>query len=199
VHFIDKSANTKYCSDYCRSEWKKKSDRDYGKKNRKKIKLYHAEWRKKNREHHRKVARRWRAANKDKVALSHKHTYNKLRTNINYRLNQRMSKMIYDELRDLKNRRTWKEFVPYTVDGLKQHLESLFTNGMSWNELIKGNIHIDHKIPRCTFKYNSRLHPSKDLEFQKCWALENLQPLWKYDNIRKGRKLYYEVKNGTTG
>ena len=31
--------------------------------------------------------------------------------------------------------------------------------------------------------------------FKKCWALENLQPLEKIENLKKGSKLLNEVNN----
>lgn len=53
---------------------------------------------------------------------------------------------------------------------------------MSWDNY--GEWHIDHKIPDCKFNYIS----VNDKEFQKCWALKNLQPLWAIENLRKGSK-----------
>ena len=44
--------------------------------------------------------------------------------------------------------------------------------------------HIDHIIPQSKLLYDSMDHPN----FQKCWALENLQPLWAKDNISKSNK-----------
>ena len=44
---------------------------------------------------------------------------------------------------------------------------------------------IDHIIPRSFFKYRS----PRNKQFKKCWALENLQPLWKSENRKKGNKI----------
>lgn len=65
---------------------------------------------------------------------------------------------------------------------LREHLESQFTEGMSWDNM--GEWHIDHIRPIASFNYDSTEHP----DFKKCWALNNLQPLWAADNIRKGDK-----------
>jgi len=62
-------------------------------------------------------------------------------------------------------------------------LESKFKNGMSWKNY--GKWHIDHAIPDIRFRYKS----PEDEEFKKCWALNNLQPLWAKENIRKGGKI----------
>ena len=43
---------------------------------------------------------------------------------------------------------------------------------------------VDHKISRKSFNYNK----PEDIDFQRCWALGNLQPLTKEDNLKKGSK-----------
>ncbi len=70
----------------------------------------------------------------------------------------------------------------YTVDDLKRHLESKFQDGMSWDNY--GEWHIDHIKPETWFNYSS----VDDEEFKKCWALDNLQPMWAKENISKGNK-----------
>ena len=77
-------------------------------------------------------------------------------------------------------------YLGYKPVDLKKHLESLFTKGMSWDEFKKGNIHIDHIKPQSSFN----LH--EDKEIKKCWSLNNLQPLWKKDNLIKSNK--YNIK-----
>ena len=58
-------------------------------------------------------------------------------------------------------------------------------NGMTWETHGKYGWHIDHKIPISAFNFES----PKDLDFKKCWALINLQPMWAKENIRKGAKV----------
>lgn len=60
------------------------------------------------------------------------------------------------------------ELLGYTYDELKKHLESLFTEGMSWENY--GEWHVDHIKPLISF--NKDTHPSI------VNALINLQPLW---------------------
>ena len=94
-----------------------------------------------------------------------------------------MSGMMCQSLKENKAGRHWETLVPYKLEDLKQHLENLFRPKMSWNNY--GEWHVDHKIPRSKFKFTN----SEDKEFQKCWALENLQPLWAEENLRKYNKL----------
>lgn len=80
----------------------------------------------------------------------------------------------------------WENIVGYTVQELKEHLESQFKDGMSWENYGKYGWHIDHIIPISLWKYNSY----GDREFKQCWALANLQPLWAKENKSKGNKCY---------
>ena len=68
----------------------------------------------------------------------------------------------------------------YSVADLKKHLERQFTKGMTWDAFMTGAIHIDHIIPQSSFDLMD------DGEWNACWALTNLQPLWKKDNLTKG-------------
>ena len=82
-----------------------------------------------------------------------------------------------------KNGRHWEDLVGYTSQELREHLESLFTDGMSWGN--KGKWQIDHIIPKSFFK----IKEVGDVEFRMCWSLDNLQPLWAKDNILKSNKI----------
>ena len=84
--------------------------------------------------------------------------------------------------------------MPYSIDDLKQHLESLWESWMNWDNYGgKSNDErmtwwIDHIKPHAMFNYQSLDDP----QFQECWALSNLRPLEKISNIRKNAK--YEEK-----
>jgi len=75
------------------------------------------------------------------------------------------------------------QYLPYKIEELKAHLESLFDKHMNWGN-YGSYWHLDHIIPQSKLPFDSMDHPN----FQKCWALENLQPLEKYENMRKGAK-----------
>lgn len=79
-----------------------------------------------------------------------------------------------------KQGQTWEKCVGYTIEDLAAHLESLFTDGVSWEN--QGSYwDIDHVIPKTWYAFSSK----DDEEFKKCWALKNLQPLTKFDNVSK--------------
>lgn len=75
--------------------------------------------------------------------------------------------------------RSWREFVPYSLDELMRHLERQFLPGMTWEN--RGKWHIDHIVPLASFEFTT-----PDCEgFKAAWAITNLRPLWALDNIRK--------------
>ncbi len=99
------------------------------------------------------------------------------------RLNRNIRRSIIGSLKDGKNGRHWEDCVGYTSEELIKHLEGLFEEGMNWENY--GDWHIDHKIPKSAFNFTRVEH----IDFKRCWALSNLQPLWASDNNRKRDKL----------
>ena len=98
---------------------------------------------------------------------------NSIRARMNHALRGRVKSQ---SIRDL----------PYSVDELMRHLESRFKNGMTWGNY--GEWHIDHVKPCSLFD-----HSIKE-QFQECWDLNNLQPLWASENLSKGDR--YDCTNG---
>lgn len=66
-----------------------------------------------------------------------------------------------------------------SVDELKAHLESQFTEGMSWDNYGYYGWHVDHIKP--CIRFNLLL----DTEQKACFHYSNLQPLWAEDNLTK--------------
>lgn len=119
----------------------------------------------------------WSKNNVDKLrakSLKHYHK-NKVRHNV--------SRMIRKALSSYVKSKSTFELLGYTLEDLRSHLEKQFTEGMSWDNY--GEWHIDHIIPQSFLPYNS----PEDENFKKCWNLNNLQPLWAIDNIRKSNKI----------
>lgn len=73
--------------------------------------------------------------------------------------------------------------LPYTAKELCNHLEKQFSKGMSWENY--GEWHVDHIIPLSSFKFAP--DPACP-EFQACWALTNLRPMWAKENMSKKDK-----------
>lgn len=67
----------------------------------------------------------------------------------------------------------------YSHKDLKDHIESQFKDGMTWNNY--GEWHIDHIVP-----ISSAKTLAEGIELSQ---LSNLQPLWAEENLSKGSKL----------
>ncbi len=142
-----------------------------------------------NRDKEHERARIYRKNNSEKInKYCREYKTKKRKNDIHFKLMGNVSSLIREKLKrrlcSKNNKSTWF-FLPYTVDDLIRHLENLFKPGMSWANY--GEWHIDHIRPDCKFDYKN----VEDEEFQKCWALENLQPLWAEENLRKNNRLIY--------
>ncbi len=67
-----------------------------------------------------------------------------------------------------------------SLAAVRQHLESLFQPGMTWDNYGFYGWHIDHKRPLASF-----VLPDQQAE---AFHYTNLQPLWWRDNLSKGSK-----------
>lgn len=82
-----------------------------------------------------------------------------------------------------QNKSKWFKYLGYSFKEMREHLESLFLDGMTWDNY--GAVwHVDHKKPVSYFNFNY----GTDDGFKQCWALSNLQPLFVFDNLSKGGK-----------
>jgi hypothetical protein len=99
------------------------------------------------------------------------------------KLHKNMSRSIRWHLK--KNNHHTFSLLGYSATDLKKHLEEQFLPGMSWDNYGIHGWHIDHKIPISAFNFNE----INNIDFKKCWALSNLQPLWADENHKKYNKL----------
>lgn len=75
----------------------------------------------------------------------------------------------------------------YSFEELRVHLESKFQDRMKWKDYGTRGWHIDHIRPLSSFDC------SDPEEIKKAFALENLQPLWWFQNLKKSNKVDYVV------
>lgn len=137
---------------------------------------------------HEKVLERSRAyAKKNRAAINSRAAKRLMalyRTNPGFNLKMKVSarlrRMVFD-----KAGRVTEAILGYTRKELVAHIERQFTKGMTWEKLLKGQIHIDHIIPVSKFQYAS----VNDPDFKACWSLGNLRPLWAKDNLSKQDKV----------
>lgn len=104
-------------------------------------------------------------------------TLYKLKISLRDRLNKYFK---YSSLN--KNNKTFN-IIGCTPPQLKEHLETQFVYGMSWENHGLFGWHIDHIIPLSSAKTEEELY--------KLCHYTNLQPLWAKDNLVKSNKLDY--------
>jgi uncharacterized Zn finger protein (UPF0148 family) len=165
--FIKRSGAQKYCNDAC-------SRRAFVHKNKEKVKESRRKYLKNNQDKVKDRIKKWRQSNRDKL-LEYR---NKLNVKIASHLRSRVSRAVKRSLRGGSAVRD----LGCSIEDLKEHLESKFKPGMSWDNYgIKG-WHIDHIKPLSSFDL------SNPVEFKKACHYSNLQPLWAKENISKGAR-----------
>jgi hypothetical protein len=148
-------------------EKKKEYLKEYNKKNYKKIKEkrkdYLKNWNKENKEYYNEYRK-----NKRKNSGFERLKHNlRNRTNLAFRCNY------------WKKGKGTEQLLGADFDTVRNHLESLFDEKMTWDNY--GEWHIDHIIPLSSAKTESELI---DL-----FNYKNTQPLWAKDNLSKGNRL----------
>lgn len=123
---------------------------------------------------------------------------NRRQSDPNFKLRECVSRSINGFLKThghSKNKKSIIDYLSYSVEELKHHLESQFEPWMTWknwgrydpktwndNDSLTWMWQLDHIIPHSTFKYTSM----QDQEFKDCWALSNLRPYSAKQNILDG-------------
>ena len=167
-----------------RIEYRQKYDKQYRKDNREllnqKQKIYYHNNRDKingltseQRQEKNARIRKWRQANKDKLNMQKRI---RRQTDVTFRLSSNISASIHRSLQR-GDRWHWETVVNYTLQQLKEHLESQFDENTTWDNY--GTYwEIDHILPVNTFNYTS----PEDKQFKICWSLANLRPLERIAN-----------------
>jgi len=146
----------------------------------------HKKWSEKNREHLFEYHKKWRTENVDKWRKT-KRDYEKNRKDSDplYKLIANFRTAIWTVLKESNVDKYGHYFdvLQYSPDELINHLETQFKDDMTWDNY--GIWHVDHKLPITSFD----IEEMGDEEFMKCWSLDNLQPMWGEENIRKSNKI----------
>jgi hypothetical protein len=161
----------------------------------------YSNWYENNKDKKREYCKKYQEQNKD-VINEKRRLKSKIRRELdpNFKLRAYLSNAINRQLsknNNSKNNRSILQFLPYTINQLKEHIEKQFEPWMSWNNRGKYNSKIwddnnvatwtwqlDHTIPHNKFHYNSMT----DQSFIDCWSLSNLRPVSAKLNILKGGK-----------
>ncbi len=190
-----KSGLMPWCKDCCKkyavqyrlnnATKEKERHKKYYTENKEKERIYHQEYYQLNRRKENERTRKWRIVNRAKHLKHVKHSNEKVSLNPQKRLVRNITGAIWHSIKENKAGRRWEGLVGYTLANLIKHLEGQFEDGMSWDNYGKTGWEIDHIIPISKFNFTEAEH----LDFKRCWALKNLQPMWQRENIRKRDKI----------
>ena len=164
-------ATKKYFSKPETKERLKKNHKNWAEKNKEHLKQYLKEYREKNIDNIRKTKRDYERNRKARDPL--------------YKLISNFRTAIYQVLKEsnVEKNKHYFDILQYTPEQLITHLELKFKDTMTWDNY--GEWHVDHKLPITHFN----IQEMGDSEFMKCWSLDNLQPMWGDENIKKSNKL----------
>ena len=183
-------SNPERCAEYqkrYRQENLEKLNAQSVERNRKNRQAY-LERNKRYRERHPERVRanneRYKLQNKEKVAQSKARYKAKLLATSEGRLNSRISAQVRGYVaRGVKEGKSFRDMLGWTIDDLKSHLEKQFVSGMGWHNMSEW--HIDHIIPLSHFLQED------EFDVRAAWALTNLRPLWAKENQSKGGRRFH--------
>lgn len=185
--------------DYLKNREKRLTQaRDYYEENKQEIlsnrdkevqKIKCKQYRQNNKEKVAETNRAYKEANKEQIKVKQKEYRINNRDRLRERKNSNpvlklaalMRKRVGEFLRfkSVKKQKTLIEYLGCSPEHLKIHLESLFTEGMSWEN--QGQWHIDHIIPLASAQTEEEIY--------RLNHYTNLQPLWAIDNLKKSSKI----------
>lgn len=173
------SHRCKQCASLDQAEWRKNNPELAQARDRESWRKYQAKYQ--------RNYKRWAAENRtERNAYRRALHAEKMRTDEAYRWEYKIRNKVYLALRGIRKSAPTERLIGCSFDQLKQHLESLWQPGMSWDNYGKhqeDSWEIDHRIPVSSFNL-------VDPEQQKqCFHFSNLQPLWRRDNRAKSKKL----------
>lgn len=169
---------------------------EYYKDNKSSIDLQHAEYYENNKERMTAIQKQYCENHKDEIDSYRREYYkNRAHNDLLFKIKRRVSSQVWHFLfksGSSKNNKSICDFLPYSIQELKEHLEKQFESWMNWNNYGRyvaknwddndsstWKWQIDHIIPHSKFSYISM----ENEEFKKCWALSNLRPYSAKQNL----------------
>jgi hypothetical protein len=136
----------------------------------------------KNKEKRKSYGREYARLNREKI---NKRVKNKFKNNSTLRILNALRCRIKCALKNkihIKSQKTLK-LLGCSLDTVRQHIESQFKEGMSWDNYGHKGWHLDHIKPCASFDLTD---PKQQ---KQCFHYTNLQPLWWWENLEKSDKI----------
>ena len=188
----ERAKRNAYAKEYYKKHRKERLDyaKRYKDENKEKINEYHRkyynteEWKAFQKKYYQENKEKWaidtpekkaKKALKDALYLKKRMARDPL-----FRLQKRLRTRVKNAIRG-KGSKSLKtaELLGCGLDEAIDYLKGLLKDGMTWDAVLDGRIHIDHIVPCSSFDM------TKIEEQKKCFHYTNLQPLWAIDNLKK--------------
>ncbi len=172
-------------------EYQKKWRRQWRIKNPGLNRLSLKKWRESHAEKHRRDSNVWAKNNRKTINSRLRSRY---ADDPIFRLQRTLRTRLKDYLSSGIHSKDSIDFLGCSVEELKTHIESRFSEGMSWDNY--GEWQIDHIVPLSLFlKLEKQGNFFSDGDYSMClqdaFNYINLQPLWKNENLKKRTKIIF--------
>lgn len=175
---LNSHENKKYKASYYIKNKKRIVDvkKEQYKQNKDKILSYCREYYTKNSSKIKQRSKVYREKNKTKINTYFK---NRRAADIQFKISQNLRNRFGKLFRCSKRPGSAVKDLGCSIEQLKQHLESKFQPGMTWDNYGLYGWHVDHIVALAKFDLTDQQ------QFLKACHYTNLQPLWAEDNIKK--------------
>ena len=185
----NRAKNSDYIKAYRKKnhhKYKEKADKykkEWYQKNKERLKQKRKKYYYDNKEKFKELTKNYRLRNKKKYKdYMRNYQVSRRKRDIKFKIlcsiRGRISKFISKD----KNDSACLKLLGCTINELKIHLEKQFKRGMTWENYGKKGWHIDHIIPCASFNLTNMK------QREECFHYTNLQPLWWWENLSKGKK-----------
>ena len=169
----------------------------YRKKNKEQLKIYREKnkdkiknWREENKNNLIEYRKKYCQENKEKMIIWRKenkknrnqYLNNKYQTDINFKFAMLLRGRFNKALKKNSKQGSAVKMLGCSIEEFKTYFQSLFTEGMTWENMGKNGWEIDHIRPLASFDLSIPENQEKACHYT------NLQPLWWIDNIKKSDK-----------
>ena len=160
-------------------ETHKKQIKEYDLNRKEFKKFYMSNYRKNHSKQAKIIFKKWRISNKKELREYKNYKY---RTDVNYRITVLLRGRLRLALNGICKSKSTLKLLGCSLEYFKTYYEDKFQDGMNWDKVMSGEIHIDHIKPCASFDLSKPSHQ------RKCFHYTNLQPLWAIDNMKKGAR-----------
>lgn len=131
----------------------------------------------------------YRKANKDRISAYKKDWESKMKDDPIFKIKRNLRRRVHHALMGRNKSDNTFKLIGCSAEEFKAHIESLWLEGMSWDNYGPSGWHIDH-IKEC-----HRFDLSDPKQQQECFHYSNQRPLWAKDNLSRPKKLHKKNKD----